>query len=140
MDVERFFKERKLRRIEKDLGKSKASLLISEQKLGRAKELFQSDFFDQAVLTAYTSMFHSARALLYKDGVQEKSHYAVYAYLDSKYSRVLPKHLINSFLIHQNKRKEILYGFEYDISKDDAESSIVDAEDFLQEAKKIGKL
>jgi len=30
------------------------------------------------ILAAYTAMFHAARAVLYKDGIQEKSHYATY--------------------------------------------------------------
>jgi len=144
MDVGRFFRDRKLRKINRDVNKSKSSVLIAESKLSESKSLFEAGFYNQVILSAYTSMFHSARALLYRDGVQEKSHYAVYVYLREKYSGKLPLDLIGSFLNYQSKRKELLYGLEgFSSNKDDAEESIEDAERFLAKVKEVlrdGKL
>lgn len=137
MDVNYFFKDRKLRKIAVDMDKSKGSIKTSEMKLGEAKKLFDSEFFNQALLSAYTSMFHAARAILYKEGVQEKSHYAVFIYLRDRYSDKLPASLIESFLYFQKERKEILYGFEYDVDKNRAENSILDAEEFLFKVKEV---
>ncbi len=89
MDVKVFFVNRKLRKIAPDSEKSEQSGKIAENKLEEAKKLFNFEFYEQAILTAYTSMFHIARALLYKDGVQEKSHYAVYFYLKERCGVIL---------------------------------------------------
>ena len=136
MDANYFFKERKLRKIPVDLEKSKKSLEIAKQKLEEAKKLFSADFYNNSVLSAYTSMFHSARALLYKDGIQEKSHYAVYVYIKEKYSKI-PKSLMNSFNNLREERQEVLYGFEEHVSKEDSENAILDAEEFLEKVREI---
>lgn len=53
------------------------SLDLSERFLGRAKGNMNLSFWDVAFLLAYNSMFHSARALLFKSGYKERSHYAI---------------------------------------------------------------
>ncbi|HEC88687.1 MAG TPA: HEPN domain-containing protein, partial [Thermoplasmata archaeon] len=73
MNLEECFEKRLLRKIEPDYEKAKRSIEIAENKLKRAKDAFDEGFLDICLVYGYTSMFHSARALLYKDGVQEKS-------------------------------------------------------------------
>ena len=136
-NIDDFFKDRKLRKIAPDVDKSDQSVKISENKLGEAKKLFDAEFYSQTILSAYTSMFHIARALLYKKGVQEKSHYAVYFYLKEKHAKHLSADLLGAFLNHQNERKEILYGFSYNATKEEAESCIEDAELFLAKIREI---
>lgn len=131
MNVKECFEERLLLKIQPSREKSESSVKIAKQKLEESKNLFEKDFFNQAVISAYTCMFHAARALLYRDGIQEKSHYAVYVYINEKYSKMIPKNLINSFNNYRNERHEALYGFDYEAKKDDAESAISDAEEFL---------
>jgi len=80
MNIKECFKKRILIKIAPDIEKSESSVKTAEMKLAEAKELFSSEFFNQVVITAYTSMFHIARALLYKDGIQEKGHFAVFTY------------------------------------------------------------
>lgn len=137
--IEDLIRERKLRSIAKDKEKSDQSIKIAEAKLATARELAKAGFYEQAVLSSYTSMFHVARALLYRDGMQEKSHYAVYVYLKEKYSSDITLSLIESFLSHQNERKEILYGFGYDVTENEAISCIEDAEEFLGKITRLLK-
>ncbi len=137
MDTNECFKKRILRKIPPNLEKANSSIKIAEIKLSEAKKLFDAEFFNNSVLSVYTSMFHAVRAILYKEGIQEKSHYATYIYINEKYSSKIPKHLINSFNILREDRHEILYGFDRDISEGDAETAILDAEEFLEEVKKI---
>ncbi|MEK6908864.1 MAG: HEPN domain-containing protein [Nanoarchaeota archaeon] len=139
VSVKDLFEERKLRKVGADLGKSKQSVIISEKKLKEANELFKSGFYEQSILSAYTSMFHIARAFLYKDGIQEKSHYAVYVYLKEKHSNLISTGLLESFLNHQSERKEILYGFDYSADKDEAKLCIEDAEAFYEQIVEILK-
>lgn len=135
-DINWFFENRKLRRIPKDQQKIKKSLEIARLKLEEAKKLFSSDFFNNAVLSAYTSMFHAARALLYKDGIQEKSHYAVYFYIKEKFFGKIPNSLLFSFDSYRDIRHELLYGY-LNLNKKDAENAVIDSEDFLEEVRKI---
>lgn len=137
MNVEECLRRRLLRKIAPSDEKTLSSIKISEIKLDESRRLFVSDFFNSAVISAYTSMFHASRALLYKNGIQEKSHYAVYVYLKEKYSNKIPLSLINSFFNYQNKRHYILYGFSENVKKDEAEAMIFDAEEFLNKIKGI---
>ncbi len=136
-EIDELFEKRLLRKISIDEEKVKSSIKISEIKLEESKKLFNADFFGNTLLSVYTSMFHAARALLYKDGVQEKSHYAVYIYLREIFSDKISKSLLNSFNNYREIRHHILYGEESKIEKEDAENALQDAEDFLEEIREI---
>jgi uncharacterized protein (UPF0332 family) len=137
--IDELFNKRLLRKIPVDKEKVNLSIKIAEKKLNEAKRLSESGFFSNALLSSYTSMFHASRALLYKEGVQEKSHYAVYFYIKERFSGKIPMSLINSLNHYREIRHNILYGEESEIEEDDSENSIIDAEDFLEEIKKIIK-
>ena len=137
MNIKECFEKRILRKIPINLEKVRSSVKIAELKLEEAKRLSSSKFFNSAILSAYTSMFHIARALLYKDGIQEKSHYAVYIYLSERYSNKISRKLFNSFNLLRDNRHEVLYGFEETVSKEEAENSILDCEEWMTEIKKL---
>ncbi len=135
--VEDLIENRELRKVGDSLEKVKKSLEIAEVKLEDSRKLFSAGFYETAFLTVYTSMFHAARSLLYKDGYQEKSHFSVYIYLQERYAEHIPKSLLLSFNEFKNTRHEILYGFEGDYKKEDVEQAIMDGEEFLEEVKKL---
>ena len=137
MDVKECFENRLLRKVPIDKEKIKNSLKISNNKLFRAKELLSKDFFEEALLSSYTSIFHAARALLYAEGVQEKSHYAVYVYLKEKYKKKIPNNLIEAFRNYQTERHNILYGFDRSVTREDTESCLEDAELFISKVREV---
>ena len=139
MENNDLFEKKLLKEIPKDIEKVNSSARVSEMKLDEARRLFSAEFFGNSLLSVYISMFHIARAILYKEGIQEKSHYAVYAYLKNNFSDKLPLELLNSFNHLREERHGILYGFEENISKEQVENSILEAEEFIQEVKKILK-
>ena len=112
MKLKELFEKRLLRKIPKDLDKSKKSLEISKKYLNDCKKLIIIPGFNLIILSAYTSMFHAARALLYKDGIQEKSHYAVFVYLKDKYANELGNELLFEFNNAREQRHDGLYGLE----------------------------
>ncbi|MEK6922726.1 MAG: HEPN domain-containing protein [Nanoarchaeota archaeon] len=136
-NTEDCFRFRLLRKIKPDKTKSQKSLEIAESRFKRAKEALRLNVFDFVILEAYMSMFHAARALLYKDGIQEKSHYAISVYLKEKYSNKIPLPVINFLEIHRTERHEAMYGLEYQPVEKDAELALQDAEIFINEIKKI---
>jgi len=139
MEINELFEKKLLRKISRDLEKVKTSLKISASKLEEAKRLFSSEFYGNALLNIYTSMFHASRAILYNEGIQEKSHYGVYVYLKEKFSDKIPKELLNSFNYFREERHEFLYGFEEDPSRKEVEESILDSEEFLEITRRILK-
>ena len=135
-NVEDCFRFRLLRKIEPDEEKSKKSLEISKQKLNEAERAIKLEIYEYAILESYMAMFHASRALLYKAGIQEKSHFAVFVYLKEKYSDKIPLHILNFLNIHRIERHEAMYGLEYKPEKQDAVIALEDAKIFIAEIEK----
>lgn len=136
------FKFRLLRRIKPDIDKTNKSFEISKARLNDAKNLLKIDkmfLYQHAIVDSYTAMFHAARALLYKDGIQEKSHFVVYIYLKENYNKKIPLNIINLLNIYRVERHEALYGLDYKPAKEDAQQAIKDAELFIKETEKAIK-
>ena len=134
--VEDCFRFRLLRKISPDKDKSARSLELAGQRLEEAKKAIGLKIFKYAVLEAYMAMFHAARALLYNDGIQEKSHFAIYVYLKEKYYGRIPQNILNFLNIHRIERHESMYGLEYAPTIDDAKTAIDDAKAFLAEIER----
>jgi uncharacterized protein (UPF0332 family) len=137
MNIKECFEKRMLREIPPDPEKAKRSLEIAENKLKTAKKAFQKELYGPVIIYGYTSMFHSSRALLYRDGIQEKSHICLGIYIKEKYSEKIPPYLINSLDSFRKERHETLYGLDFIETKKDAELIIHDAEQLLKTIKKI---
>ena len=135
MKLQECFEKRLLRMIEPSMEKAIQSIKMAENKLNLAKEAMEKEFFDACIVYAYTSMFHSARAILYKDGIQEKSHICIVLYLREKYSHIIPYYLLQSLDAFRKERHEALYGLEYEATMKDAGLAIKDAEEFLKIVK-----
>jgi len=136
-NVEDCFRFRLLRKIKPDEEKTKKSFEISKKKLIEAERAIQLEIFEYAILEAYMAMFHASRALLYKDGIQEKSHFAIFIYLKEKYSDKIPLHILNFLNIHRIERHEAMYGLEFKPEEQDASVAIEDAKAFTKEIEKI---
>lgn len=139
MNIEECFRKRLLRKIPPSKNKSLSSIKLAEDKLSRAEYTFHENMFDVCIVFGYMAMFHAARALLYIDGVQEKSHFCIFLYLKEKYSDKIPLGLINSFNNYRIERHETLYGIDFSPSKDDAEILLKDAREFIKIIKNILK-
>jgi uncharacterized protein (UPF0332 family) len=70
-----------LRKVEPSRTKSEQSLLQARDWLSEAEKNLEAEALRSAISSAYLAVFHSARALLFRDGVREKSHYCIGLYL-----------------------------------------------------------
>lgn len=132
------FKKRLLRRIKPDQLKVTKALEMSEIKKERALELLKNDFFEESIVASYTSMFQAARALLFHDGVIEKSHACVVAYLREHYSSKLGQNVINWLDTYRLERHESFYGLEKTtIDEDEAKDALEKSEKFLESVQQI---
>jgi len=95
------------------------------------------EYFDVAFTLAYQAMLHAARALLFRDGIKERSHACVVVYLKEKYRRnsrlIKYFNLLDSYRI---SRHEIVYRGG-NIQREEASSAIEDAKDFLNTVENI---
>ena len=74
--------------------------------------------YDLAVVSVYTAMFHAARAILFRDGIKERSHICVVTYIKEKYPHL--SEYANTLDSYRKSRHTMLYGLEVDVMKDDA--------------------
>ncbi len=130
-------RERLLREVPQDLGKSCRSREISQKRLAEAEKAIALEVYPYAILESYNAMFHAARAVLYRDGIQEKSHYAVYVYLRERYADRIPEAILNLLNIHRAERHETLYGLEYEPGANDAKTALKDAKTFAREVERV---
>jgi len=70
-----------LRKTEPSHSKSERSLLSAREWLSEARKNLEAEALRSALSSAYLAVFHSARAVLFRDGVREKSHYCIGLYL-----------------------------------------------------------
>lgn len=79
------FEKGLLRKSRVDKERATGSLKIAEKFLNEAKGNIKMGYCDAAFLLAYNSMFHSARTLIFLDGITERSHFCMITYLLEKY-------------------------------------------------------
>lgn len=63
-----------LRKRRPDPRKCERAMELAHKDLERARKLLESEFYMESRLLSYTGMFQAARALLFKDGIFERSH------------------------------------------------------------------
>lgn len=110
---------------------------LAKHYIERAGGNFRIEYFDVAFTLAYQSMLHTARALLFKDGVKERSHVCVVLYLKEKY-RENPHVIkyINILDSYRIGRHDVVYRGG-NVSREEASGAIEDARDFLRTANEI---
>lgn len=135
MNMEDCFREGLLKRIEPSIEKAIRSIEVAEDYIKMAKDNIAIENYSLVIFCSYTAMFHSARALLYREGVKERSHLCIGIYIRKKHPQY--KELANIFDSYRKSRHTTLYSLEYLIIKEDAEKAIRDAEYFLKIVKRI---
>lgn len=111
------------------------SLLISLKKLDAAEMILAQGIFDISLVTSYTAMFHAARAILFRDGVKERSHECIPMYIAVKYPEL--KSYANVLDSYRTFRHEAIYGLDTVVTKADAESALYEARVFLEKMKEL---
>jgi len=138
MKASECFQKRLLRRTKPDPLKVIKALEMAEVKRQRAQALFDNNFFEESIVSSYTSMFQAARALLFHDGVIEKSHACVVAYLREHHSSELGQDKINWLDTYRLERHESFYGLEKsNVDEHEAEDALEKSEKFLGTVQQI---
>jgi uncharacterized protein (UPF0332 family) len=130
-----------LSKTEPDMRKAKKSILAAERKLKLAEAELKNELYEGCFVSAYATMFHAARALLFRDGYKERSHFAVFTYLDEKYSNKIEKRLITEFNNMRTDRHNLMYGLDepQETSEQEAKATIKIVKEFIEAIKEILK-
>ena len=141
LNYEECFKRGLLQNVEPSQKKSRESIKQAEEWLNEARLNLKAGAFRSALSSAYLSMFHAARAILFRDGVREKSHYCVGVYLE-KYVRadLLEEDWVMIFDRMRSARHADHYSFYVSHTSEEIRSSIDVAEEFIERMKKLLKV
>lgn len=137
MNVDELVGKKLLIKENPSMDKAAKSIVVSESFLKKAEANFKIGLYDVAVLLSYNSMFHAARALLFKDGFKERAHWAVVEYLRRKYSLELGEGTVNKLDTFRVLRHSAAYGLESKEDKEEAEMMVKFAGELAKKIKKI---
>ncbi|RLF35090.1 MAG: HEPN domain-containing protein [Thermoplasmata archaeon] len=135
MRVKDCFKEGLLKKTKPSKQYAKKSLDVSLVYIEDAKDNLQMNNNNLVILCSYTAMFHAARALLFRDGIKERSHLCTVSYLRETYPRL--KRLANQLDSYRRNRHITLYGLDFLVSDDEARQAVKDAELFYKQIRNI---
>jgi uncharacterized protein (UPF0332 family) len=126
------YRKELLRRVEPSLEKARRSLQQSRVWQDEARKSLAAGAFRSAMVSSYNGYFHAARAILYRDGLREKSHLCIELYLSSYVTKgVLEPLWIAQFSRMRSARHMDLYSFTAAPSREEVESALRGAEAFL---------
>ena len=133
-DFERCIKERRLMKIRSSKEIIQKEVESSEYDLERARNSLDEGDFKWAAVQSYYSMFHAAKALVFKKGYREKSHFCLIIALRTLYVKEdkLESEMVENLELCMNLRHEADYGLTY--HQESAETAIKYAEGFLEKA------
>ncbi|NYZ73939.1 HEPN domain-containing protein [Candidatus Micrarchaeota archaeon] len=141
MSLEECFGKGLLKKDKPDIAKARLSLKVAKENLEDARSQLEAGLYKWTFIAAYTSMFHAARALLYKDGMKERSHFCLCMYVKERYQGRIEARYLNEFNMLREQRHRIMYGDENikvkEVEEAEAESSIKIAAGFIAAVGKI---
>lgn len=132
-------KEGLLKRIPASQDKALKSIEKGEKWLEDGQKSSQIEAFDSSVLASYMGFFHSARAVLFRDGFRERSHACIARYLEEIYvkSGKLEKEWVELLDHYREIRHEDQYNLSFITTKDEAEKALKSALEFIQRMKTL---
>ncbi|MDD2665525.1 MAG: HEPN domain-containing protein [Methanocellales archaeon] len=135
MNLDDCFSQGLLRKINPDMENARRSIEISKEYLEKAMKNEGIECYDVAVILCYTSMFHAARSILFRDGIKERSHVCIPLYIQSRYPEL--ERYANILDSYREFRHRIMYRLGISIDKNDADEAIKSAEEFLSQTKEL---
>ncbi|WP_297091328.1 HEPN domain-containing protein [Thermococcus sp.] len=128
-----------LRRVPPSEEKGWLSIKRAEEWLEEARRNLAYGSYRTSLMASYMAMFHAARAILFRDGWREKSHYCIARYLEEFYvkSGKLEERWVELLDRMRELRHEDQYDIVYEPDAEEVEEAINIAKDFLSLMKKL---
>lgn len=138
MDIKECLNKGFLRKIKSNPDLIKKEFKEAEYDLNKAEHALEENDFKWCIVKSYYSMFHAARAVLFKLGLKERRHFAIQIVLENlvKEGKLENIHL-EYFSAALESREGADYRYEY--SNEIAKYIIENAEKFLSRMKQLIK-
>ena len=81
------------------------------------------------------AMFHAARAILFRDGVKERSHECIPIYIKESYPQL--ERIANTLDAYRRFRHNAIYGLDLTLDETEARAALDSARELLEEVRKI---
>ncbi len=132
-------KEGLLRKIPPSREKAENSIQAARNWLKEAENNLTGNALNSSVLSAYLAMFHSARAMLFRDGYREKSHYCIARFLEEKYAKknLLERKWVELLDHYREQRHSNQYGLTFFVTENEAEKGFHAAKEFVERIEKL---
>ncbi len=139
-ELENCFKRKQLRKVESSNEKAELSIKQAKEWLVEAEKNLENSTCKFAQISTYLTFFHSARAVLFRDGVREKSHYCIGVYLE-KYvdNGDLEEEYTLLFDRMRSARNTDQYSFQVAPSLEEVKSGIQAAKKFIKRIRQLLK-
>ena len=113
----------------------------AKRRLDAAHHLLEEGFYEDAVSRAYYSMYFAAKALLLKRDITVKTHKGLLSKFGLEFvdEGVVEKYYGRALRIAEELREEADYSISREISKEEAEAIVEDADKFLVRIKEAIK-
>lgn len=133
----RCLEKRNLVKVDIDKNLIEKEIIAAESDLKDSEDVLTLEKYKITTISAYYSMFHAARALLYSKGYREKSHFCLRTAIKNLF--IDTNLLESSFLDDYDTAKDLRENADYksDFSKEGAEQLIAKAKKFLDKAKTL---
>jgi uncharacterized protein (UPF0332 family) len=130
------FKRGLLQKVQPSKEKATDSIVKAEQWIKESQMTLHAGAYDSCIASSYLAVFHSARAILFRDGVREKSHYCIARYLEKYIEEGL---LEEEWVVLLDRIREIRhmdqYTLHYHATEEEASSSLDSATNFVKRMK-----
>jgi len=115
----------------------KLQLEKAEERLEAANYLLEGKYYEDAVSRAYYSMYYAAKAILTLKNVEPKTHEGVLSMfgLHAIRENEVEEYYGKALRFAKEEREKSDYDVAVEISKEEAESIVEDAEKFLERIK-----
>lgn len=127
------FQKGLLKRTRQDQDNAMRSLELSRGNIEDVVENLSLHRYRVVAISSYTAMFHAARAILFRDGVKERSHECIPVYLKEKYPEM--ETMANTLDSYRRFRHDAIYGLDFIMDEVEAKASLDFAKEFVE---KIG--
>ncbi len=135
MNLRDCFEQRHLVRGQPRPDIAKKEIENAKRHLENARKTSDAGITDLSIVATYTAMFHTARALLFRDGIKERSHVCVISYLKANYPEL--SQYVRILDYYRRQRHTRLYGIEEVSTQDVFLEGMQDAELFIREVEKL---
>ena len=134
MDINECIEKRFLEKIKPAIDLVEKELREAEYDIEKAENAFEDEDYKWCIVKAYYTIFHAARALLFKIGLREKRHFAIRVVLEdlNKQGKLEMKY-VNDFNAAVSSREDADYHYTY--SKEIADHNLEIANEFLDRIK-----